>query len=290
MGTRDARALADQWCPRPAASGSRLTELGLDYVARQVPVQQESRDALRRATASSTIPALILEDGSTIVGEDAIRPLLDLNVAEPPEAGRIGGRRREPAPLPGGGCNDRKHLHPERVDPAPFDEAVTVSAKNWPRRASASSARSTCRRRCARSSARRSSRYMILGACNPPLAHRALETEPDLGSPPLHVVVYERDGTMYVSAVDAERMLSIVGNDALSRIAAEVRDRLAAVVEHRSPTGTMRYSAALQTAGEGAGSRGPSGTARHSGEDACPVEAALLDAATVSRAFRRSWN
>ena len=74
--------------------------------------------------------------------------------------------------------------------------------------------------------------YVILGACNPPLAHRALQTEPDLGVLlPCNVVVYERDGTTHVSAVDAERMLSIVGNDALTPIAADVRKRLATVVE-----------------------------------------------------------
>lgn len=74
--------------------------------------------------------------------------------------------------------------------------------------------------------------YLILGACNPPLAHRALETELDLGVLlPCNVVVYKRDGTTHVSAVDAERMLSIVGNDALTPIAADVRERLAAVVE-----------------------------------------------------------
>ena len=74
--------------------------------------------------------------------------------------------------------------------------------------------------------------YVILGACNPALAHRALEAEPDLGVLlPCNVVVYERDGTTHVAAVDAERMLSIVGNDALTPIAADVRKRLAAVVE-----------------------------------------------------------
>jgi uncharacterized protein (DUF302 family) len=74
--------------------------------------------------------------------------------------------------------------------------------------------------------------YLILGACNPPLAHRALEAEPELGVLlPCNVVVYERDGGTHVSAVDAERMLSIVGNDELSPVAAEVRRRLAAVVE-----------------------------------------------------------
>ena len=74
--------------------------------------------------------------------------------------------------------------------------------------------------------------YLILGACNPPLAHRALEAEPDLGVLlPCNVVVYEQDGRTVVSAVDAERMLSIVGNDELGEVADEVRRRLASVVE-----------------------------------------------------------
>ena len=74
--------------------------------------------------------------------------------------------------------------------------------------------------------------YVILGACNPPLAHRALETDPDIGALlPCNVVVYRRDGETHVSAIDAERMLSIVGRDELAPIAAEVRARLARVVE-----------------------------------------------------------
>ena len=74
--------------------------------------------------------------------------------------------------------------------------------------------------------------YTILGACNPPLAHRALSAEPQLGTLlPCNVVVYRRDGETHISAVDAERMLSLVGNDELAPVAAEVRSRLAAVVE-----------------------------------------------------------
>jgi uncharacterized protein (DUF302 family) len=73
--------------------------------------------------------------------------------------------------------------------------------------------------------------YVILGACNPPLAHQALGAEPDLGVfLPCNVVVYTREGRTHVSAVDAERMLSLVGNEALEPIAAEVRDRLARAV------------------------------------------------------------
>jgi uncharacterized protein (DUF302 family) len=74
--------------------------------------------------------------------------------------------------------------------------------------------------------------YIILGACNPQLAHQALEAEPDLGVLlPCNVVVYERAGVTHVSAVDAERMLSIVENDDLQHVAADVRARLAAVVD-----------------------------------------------------------
>ena len=74
--------------------------------------------------------------------------------------------------------------------------------------------------------------YVILGACNPPLAHRALQAEPDLGVLlPCNVVVSERGGETQIVAIDAERMLSIVANDELSEVATEVKARLAGVVE-----------------------------------------------------------
>lgn len=74
--------------------------------------------------------------------------------------------------------------------------------------------------------------YVILGACNPPLAHAALEAEPELGTLlPCNVVIYEQQGETHIAAVDAERMLSIVGRTALAPVAATVRDKLAAVVE-----------------------------------------------------------
>ena len=77
-----------------------------------------------------------------------------------------------------------------------------------------------------------SDRYLILGACSPMFAHQALGLEPELGVLlPCNVVVYERGGATFVSAVDAERMLSIVGNDDLTPVAEAVRGRLARVVE-----------------------------------------------------------
>jgi uncharacterized protein (DUF302 family) len=77
--------------------------------------------------------------------------------------------------------------------------------------------------------------YTILGACNPPLAHQAREAEPELGALlPCNVIVYGRDGDTHISAVDAERMLSIVGNERFASIAADVKRRLAGVVARAS--------------------------------------------------------
>ncbi len=77
--------------------------------------------------------------------------------------------------------------------------------------------------------------YVILGACNPPLAHQALTAEPQLGTLlPCNVVVYERERQTHISAIDPERMLAIVGNDDLAPIATMIREKLAAVVERPS--------------------------------------------------------
>jgi uncharacterized protein (DUF302 family) len=74
--------------------------------------------------------------------------------------------------------------------------------------------------------------YLILGACNPPYAHRALQLEEDLGALlPCNVVVYEHDRETHVSAVDPVAMLGIVGNPSLDPVAAEIRARLERAVE-----------------------------------------------------------
>ena len=75
-----------EWCPASARVRERLTELGLDYVVRQVPVERDARDMLLRETGSDTIPALVLEDGSTVTSEEEINSYLDLHFDDPPEA------------------------------------------------------------------------------------------------------------------------------------------------------------------------------------------------------------
>ena len=74
--------------------------------------------------------------------------------------------------------------------------------------------------------------YLIIGACNPVLADRALQAETELGVLlPCNVVIYQRQGQTHIAAVDAEQMLSIVTNDDLAEIATEVQRRLSAVVD-----------------------------------------------------------
>jgi uncharacterized protein (DUF302 family) len=74
--------------------------------------------------------------------------------------------------------------------------------------------------------------HTILGACNPTLAHAALEVEPDLGVLlPCNVVVYATDEGTRVTAVNAGAMLGMVGNDRLTPIAEEVQARLDRVLQ-----------------------------------------------------------
>ena len=69
--------------------------------------------------------------------------------------------------------------------------------------------------------------HIILGACNPPLAHEAIGLEPDIGLLlPCNVVVYASDAGTRVAVINAGAMLAMVGNDRLGKVAGEVQERL----------------------------------------------------------------
>ncbi|HUF27331.1 MAG TPA: DUF302 domain-containing protein [Gemmatimonadaceae bacterium] len=71
--------------------------------------------------------------------------------------------------------------------------------------------------------------YVILGACNPPLAHQALSAERDIGLLlPCNVIVYAADepNRSVVAAMDPVEALALTGNDAIRPLATEVRTRL----------------------------------------------------------------
>jgi uncharacterized protein (DUF302 family) len=75
--------------------------------------------------------------------------------------------------------------------------------------------------------------YTILGACNPGLAHRAMQAEPRIGTMlPCNVVLREvSEGRTEVAAIDPVASMSAVENDSLGGVATEVRERLQRVVE-----------------------------------------------------------
>lgn len=75
--------------------------------------------------------------------------------------------------------------------------------------------------------------YVILGACNPPLAYKALQAEPEIGLLlPCNVIVYETGaGESVVAAVDPNSMLAIIGNNpVVAEVARDARQRLERVL------------------------------------------------------------
>ncbi len=74
-------------------------------------------------------------------------------------------------------------------------------------------------------------KYVILGACNPPFAHKALSAEEEIGLLlPCNVIVYEKASATVVSVFDPMVMMAILDNDAMKPIAEEVKARLKRVL------------------------------------------------------------
>lgn len=75
-------------------------------------------------------------------------------------------------------------------------------------------------------------RYTILGACNPHFAHKAIQTEQEIGLLlPCNVIVYENKGAIVVSVFDPMVMEKIVDNPSILPIAKEVQERLRRVID-----------------------------------------------------------
>lgn len=76
-------------------------------------------------------------------------------------------------------------------------------------------------------------KYKILGACNPPIAHKALTMENEIGLLlPCNVILWEnKDGSTTVTAIDAKKMLSIVELDGLDEMASHISGLLKEAVD-----------------------------------------------------------
>ena len=75
-----------EWCPASRRVRQRLTELGVDYITRQVPVEKDDRELLRGRTGTDTIPVLVAAGEEAVVGEDDILAYLDRREPVPAEA------------------------------------------------------------------------------------------------------------------------------------------------------------------------------------------------------------
>ena len=74
-------------------------------------------------------------------------------------------------------------------------------------------------------------KYIILGACNPPFAHKALLAEDQIGLLlPCNIIVYEKEGKTVVAAFDPMTMVTMVENDALKAVAVEIGTKLQKVM------------------------------------------------------------
>ena len=58
-----------EWCPHSHKVRQALTEMGEDFIARQVPEESEDRDEMRERTGSDTIPVAVLDDGTILDGD-----------------------------------------------------------------------------------------------------------------------------------------------------------------------------------------------------------------------------
>ena len=77
-----------EWCPASRRVRQRLTELGIDCLVRQVPVEKADRARLRERTGTDTIPVLVAAGGEAFVGEAAILAELATRTTDPAEAER----------------------------------------------------------------------------------------------------------------------------------------------------------------------------------------------------------
>lgn len=76
-------------------------------------------------------------------------------------------------------------------------------------------------------------KYKILGACNPPLAYKALTAEAEIGLLlPCNVIVYEKENAVNVSVIDAKAMFKVVERDDIEPLAEEVNKKLKTVIDN----------------------------------------------------------
>jgi uncharacterized protein (DUF302 family) len=75
-------------------------------------------------------------------------------------------------------------------------------------------------------------KYVILGACNPTSAHKAIEAEENIGLMlPCNIIVYEKDDHVVVSAIKPTVAMQMINNTTLAKIATDVEERIKQVID-----------------------------------------------------------
>jgi len=197
-------------CPECAAVRRFLANQDISYVLHPVPRLHSERRALPVLASLTTPEVPVLVDGATVVqGPEAILDYLRESHAPSSFGDPKYGITRK---LRGVGFADAVPLVKAALATEGFGILTEIDVK------------ATLKKKLDVDTPA----YLILGACNPPLAHQAFSAEPGVGLLlPCNVVVAEdSDGTVAVSAIDARLMLSVVGNEALNPLAVEVQARL----------------------------------------------------------------
>ncbi len=201
-----------EWCPYCTKVRRTLARLGLRYEVVNLPRLGTERTPVLERTGSPEVP--VLQDGDEVIaGSEAILEHLEARYGRP-------------------GFGDPRHGLTRSLGKVSFDAAVEATTAALATEGfgvlTTIDVRATLKKKLDVDFPH----YVILGACNPPIAHEVLRAEPSVGLLlPCNVVVAEDpDGSVIVSAVDPVRMLSVVDRDGLQEHAEEVRRRLARAV------------------------------------------------------------
>jgi glutaredoxin len=89
-----------EWCPHSRKVRQRMTELGVDFIARQVEAEPDDREAMKDRTGENETPVLLVDD-NVISGEEKILGYLDEHFDERPDADAHREKALDKAGLPG---------------------------------------------------------------------------------------------------------------------------------------------------------------------------------------------
>lgn len=204
------RLFQREGCPFGAKVRRTLTDLGLSCEVVNVPKLASERAELLKLVDDPTVPVLV--DGEQVIQG----------------SGPIIGHLRETY---GGGFGDPSYGLTRRFAGRTFDEVVAAT-----RAALGTEGFGVLTEIDVKATLKKKldvdrPEYLILGACNPPLANQAINGEPGIGLLlPCNVVVARDGDQVVVSAIDPVKMFRIVERDELEPVAVEVGQRLRRVL------------------------------------------------------------